>query len=158
MALEQSIDRLSGLIEQLIAQLEAGRSAQTGALPGKSQPAATPPAEAKQASQPDAKTEVATESRSEGKSSSGATKESGTSTAPAATGKSEKPAGLDYVKDVAPRFSLLVAKDRPAAIALMRKHKADAKKLEEAVLDADGKHDQEVMAVVLNEINALLGG
>ncbi len=157
MALEQSIDRLSGLIEQLITQLEAGRSAQTGALPGKSQPAATQTAEKTVATAP-ASTTPAQESRSEGKSSSGATKESGTSTAPAATGESEKPAGLDYVKHVAPRFSLLVAKDRPAAIALMRKHKADAKKLEEAVLDADGKHDQEVMAVVLNEINALLGG
>ena len=67
-------------------------------------------------------------------------------------------AALDYVKDVAPRFTLLVAKDRPAAIALMRSYKADAKKLEEAMLTPGGKHHQGNMAEALARINELLGG
>lgn len=153
MALEQSVDRLSDLIEQLIKQLELGR--QGASQTGKSATIQTAPDTA-------GKTQgtTATASPSDaGKSSSGTTKSTeAAAAAPADTGASEKPAGLDYVKHVAPRFSLLVAKDRPAAIALMRKHKADAKKLEEAVLDADGKHDQGIMFAVLGEINELLGG
>ena len=134
MSLEQSIDRLSTLIEQLIAQLELGRSA--GAAPTKTEEA---PKE---------------EKAPKGKSSSGATKTTPESVAPSDSGEST---GLDYVKDVAPRFSLLVAKNREEAIKLMRGYKADAKRLEEAVL-VDGKHDQTRLAEVLAKVNELLGG
>jgi len=143
MALENSIatltdtvDRLSTLIAQLIDQLEAGRSASQAP-----KPAPTPPAETKAAAPA-----PATVSPSEGKSSAGATKPSSTSTPPSDTGAST---GLDYVKDVAPRFSLLVAKDRPAAVAMIHKYKPTAKKLLEAITP-----DQ--YADVLAEINALL--
>lgn len=122
MSLEHSIDRLSTLIEQLIGQLEAGRTEKRGATP-----------------QPEVKAGKAEPAKSE----------------PAVEATAQT---LDYVKDVAPRFSLLVAKDRTAAVALMREFKADAKKLEEAILGADGKHDQGKMAASLAQINAKLGG
>lgn len=151
MALEQSIDRLSGLIAQLIAALNEDSNVPAGAQPGKSQNAATPSNAAETSATPTAQTDA-------GKSSGGDTKPSATSTQQSATGESAQKAGLNYEKDVAPRFSLLVAKDRPAAIALMRKHKAGANKLLEAVRGPDGTPDQGIMTKVLSEINELLGG
>lgn len=138
MSLEQSIDRLSNLIEVLIAKLES-----------------PPAAVSKQAkTEPDtAKKEVV---KDEGKSSSGATKESANSTAPSDSGKSTGESELVYTRDVAPHFSRLVAANREEAIKLMRQFKPDAKKLEEAML-VDGVHDQHRMRVTLEAINALLG-
>ena len=133
MALEQSIDRLSALIEQLIGQLEAGRTAKSGA---------TPQPEAKAAKVDTPVNRVIEKAE----------------TAKAEPAAEDVVPALDYVKDVAPRFSLLVAKDRTAAIALMREFKADAKKLEEAILGDDGKHDQVKMNAALTQINAKIGG
>ncbi len=126
--LEQSIDRLSGLIEQLIKQLELGRQA----APVE---AATPVP-----TQPPAKAEKSTSSTGTTKSTGGA------ASAPADSGEST---GLDYMTDVAPRFQVLVQKDRPAAVALIAKLKPGAKKLTEAI---EG-HD---LADVLAQINALI--
>ena len=126
--LEQSIDRLSGLIEQLIKQLELGRQA----APVE---AATPVP-----TQPPAKAEKSTSSTGTTKSTGGA------ASAPAASGEST---GLDYRADIAPRFQVLVQKDRPAAVALIAKLKPGAKKLTEAI---EG-HD---LADVLAQINALI--
>jgi len=140
--LEQSIDRLSGLIEQLITQLELGRQGRVVEpeakveKPGKPAPTPSSPVAASTA-----------ESHSEGKPSSGDTKSTGTSTAPADTGTST---GLDYMADVAPRFQLLVQKNRPAAVGLIEKLKPGAKKLTEAITGHD-------LADVLAQINALLG-
>ena len=145
--LEQSIDRLSGLIEQLITQLELGRQGRVAEpevkveKPGK--PAPTPTAKAS----PSSATATSTESPSEGKPSSGDTKSAGTSTAPADTGAST---GIDYMADVAPRFQLLVQKNRPAAVALIEQLKPGSKKLTEAVPGHD-------LADVLAQINALIG-
>jgi hypothetical protein len=128
MSLEQSVDRLSSLIEALIKQLELGRSGS---------PAPTPAAT--------------------GKSSSGGTKNSeATASAPADTGAglgqhapdTSSATELDYMRDIAPRFSALVTKDRPAAIKLMQSYKPDAKKLSEI----DKAHWAEALA----KINALL--
>lgn len=126
--LEQSIDRLSDLIGQLIHQLELGRQA----APVE---AATPVP-----TQPPAKAEKSTSSTGTTKSTGGA------ASAPAASGEST---GLDYMTDIAPRFQVLVQKDRPAAVALIAKLKPGAKKLTEAV---EG-HD---LADVLAQINALI--
>lgn len=144
MSLEQSIDHLSTLIEQLITQLETGRSA------GQVQALGPPPgqtAKAKPTAAPEPASASPSESPSNGTSSSGGTKSSDTSTAPADTGAST---GLDYVRDVAPRFSLLVAKNRPAALDMIQRLTPGAKKLSEAI------HEGEYVAV-LAEINALLG-
>lgn len=145
MSLEQSIDRLSTLIEQLIGQLEAGRTAKSGATP-----------------QPEAKAVKAEPAKSaiqDGDVTQIIRREDIAKVMAQAQANAEDVVSvLDYVKDVAPRFSLLVAKDRTAAIALMREFKADAKKLEEAILGADGKHDQAKMAAALVQINAKLGG
>lgn len=125
--LEQSIDRLSGLIEQLIKQLELGR----------------------QAAPVEATTPVPTQPTKAGKPSpsTGTTKSTaGAASAPADSGEST---GLDYMTDVAPRFQVLVQKNRPAAVALIAKLKPGAKKLTEAV---EG-HD---LADVLAQINALI--
>ena len=126
--LEQSIDRLSGLIEQLIHQLELGRSGDqsTEAAP----PVPTKPAKAEKAS-PSTGTTKSTEAAA---------------SAPADSGEST---GLDYMTDVAPRFQVLVQKDRPAAVALIAKLKPGSKKLTEAI---EG-HD---LADVLAQINALI--
>lgn len=146
--LEQSIDRLSGLIEQLITQLELGRQGRVVEpeakveKPGK--PAPTPTAKA---ASPSSATATGTESPSEGKASSGDTKSTGTSTAPADTGAST---GIDYMADVAPRFQLLVQKNRPAAVALIEQLNPGSKKLTEAVPGHD-------LADVLAQINALIG-
>ena len=126
--LEQSIDRLSDLIGQLIHQLELGRQA----APVE---AATPVP-----TQPPAKAEKSTSSTGTTKSTGGA------ASAPAASGEST---GLDYMTDIAPRFQVLVQKDRPAAVALIAKLKPGAKKLTEAV---EG-HD---LVDVLAQINALI--
>ena len=126
--LEQSIDRLSNLIEQLIKQLELGRQA----APVE---AATPVP-----TQPPAKAEKST-------SSTGTTKSTvGDVSAPADSGEST---GLDYMTDIAPRYQVLVQKNRPAAVALIAKLKPGAKKLTEAV---EG-HD---LVDVLAQINALI--
>lgn len=126
--LEQSIDRLSNLIEQLIHQLELGRGGNRPVEPPQSVP--TQPAKAEKPA-----------------SSTGTTKSTGgAASAPAASGEST---GLDYMTDVAPRFQVLVQKDRPAAVALIAKLKPGAKKLTEAV---EG-HD---LADVLAQINALI--
>ena len=126
--LEQSIDRLSNLIEQLIHQLELGRGGNRPVEPPQSVP--TQPAKAEKPS-----------------SSTGTTKSTaGAASAPAASGEST---GLDYMTDVAPRFQVLVQKDRPAAVALIAKLKPGAKKLTEAV---EG-HD---LADVLAQINTLI--
>lgn len=109
MALEQSIDRLSTLIEQLIYQLELGRG---GNVP---KPEAVPEKE-KAPEAPKAKSAKAEKASP----SSGATKESDTSTAPSASGESTGP--KDCLTDVAPAFSKLVAKDRTAAVALLKKY------------------------------------
>jgi hypothetical protein len=127
--LEQSIDRLSGLIEQLIHQLELGR--------GGSQPVEVPQSVP---TQPPTKAEKSTSSTGTTKSTGGA------ASAPAASGEST---GLDYMADIAPRFQVLVQKDRPAAVALIAKLKPGAKKLTEAI---EG-HD---LADVLAQINALI--
>lgn len=125
--LEQSIDRLSNLIEQLIKQLELGRQA---APVEAVTPVPTQPAKAKKPSP-----------------STGTTKSTAdAASAPADSGEST---GLDYMTDVAPRFQVLVQKDRPAAVALIAKLKPGAKKLTEAV---EG-HD---LADVLAQINALI--
>ena len=126
MALEQSIDRLSALIEQLIAQLEAGRSGGAEApKPAPTQPAKTTPA---------APVAVAQESPSEGKSSSGATKPLA-STAPADTGESTgAPAELDYEKDIMPLVARAIAENhRDEVVAMIQHFKPGAKKLSEAL-------------------------
>lgn len=108
MSLEQSIDRLSTLIEQLIHQLELGRS-------GAGRPA-DPAPDAPKAEKP---AKPAPEKASK---SSGVTSESTTSIAPAASGVSSGP--NDCLTDVAPAFSRLVAKDRATAVALLQKYQA----------------------------------
>ena len=145
--LEQSIDRLSGLIEQLITQLELGRQGRVLEPEAKVEKPGKP---APVASQQPATSASATpaKSPSEGKSSSGDTKSTGTSTAPADTGAST---GIDYMADVAPRFQLLVQKNRPAAVALIEQLKPGSKKLTEAIPGHD-------LADVLAQINALIGG
>lgn len=126
--LEQSIDRLSNLIEQLIHQLELGRG---GVQPTEApQPVPTQSAKAKKSS-PSTGTTKSTEAAA---------------SAPADSGEST---GLDYMADVAPRFQILVQKDRPAAVALISQLKPGARKLTEAI---EG-HD---LADVLAQINALI--
>ena len=125
--LEQAIDRLSNLIEQLIHQLERGRQA---APVEATTPVPTKPAKAEKAS-PSTGTTKSTEAAA---------------SAPADSGEST---GLDYMTDVAPRFQVLVQKDRPAAVALIAKLKPGSKKLTEAI---EG-HD---LADVLAQINALI--
>lgn len=152
MSLEQSIDRLSTLIEQLIKQLELGRQgsapAAQEAKPGKSAPTQTATQTATQTSGGSA-TATNTGSPSEGESSSGTTKSTeAAAPAPAASGAST---GLDYMADIAPIFQKLVQADRAAAVALIAKLKPGAKKMSEAV---EG-HD---LADVRAQINAMLGG
>jgi len=145
MSLEQSIDRLSGLIEKLISQLEKEPV-------GKSTTASTRAAKQTEATVT-AQTEPAKESPSEGEPSSGTTKSSGAdASAPADTGAST---GLDYKKDLAPRFSALVNKDRKEAIKLMRHYNKAAKNLEEGI-SVDGAHDQSRMRFILSEVELLL--
>ena len=129
MSLEQTLQENTATLRELIEQLKLGRSNPGRAVedvPKAEQPAPTLSAKTKAA-----KTEPATESPSEGKSSSGTTKPTEASAAPADIGESNPE--LDYMKDIAPRFSLLVAKDRPKALALIQEFKAGAKKLSEAL-------------------------
>lgn len=111
MSLEQSVDRLSNLIEQLIHQLELGRTPRTEAPTGQAEaPKPEKPAKAPKAEKP--------------VESSGATKGSGKSTAPTDTGESTgaKKAPTDCHADVAPSFSKLVAKDREAAVKILKRY------------------------------------
>lgn len=99
MSLEQSVDRLSGLIEQLIKQLEAGRSAGAAPAPQANKAKPAPQAEAKSAPQAETK-------------------------APQAEAEA-KPA-LDYEKDIKVKFQFLAANDRPKAVAILKSYQDKA--------------------------------
>lgn len=115
MSLEQSIDRLANLVEQLIHQLELARTAVAVA------PAEPPKVEA-EAPKPEKtpKVEKAPKAEKPAESSGGVTKGSQPSGAGNASGVSAKP--TDCYADVAPHFSRLVAKDRDAAVKILKKY------------------------------------
>lgn len=131
MSLEQSIDNLSSLIQQLIKQLEMGRH-------GNAAPAAAPePPVTVRQGKPQAEKSAASSGDTSASSPSGAQPASG-----------ESPA-LDYLKDVAPRFSKLVVSNKLAALELIEQYKPGAKKLSEAL-------EPHQFAECLAKINALL--
>jgi len=118
MSLEQSIDRLSGLIEQLIHQLELGRA-------GASAAAQTPTAEVKPPKPPKPSSSGTTKTPTDPAAESSAPSDSGEST------------GLDYEKDVLP-FALKLARGpkRSELVALIKSYNPNATRLSEV----DPKH------------------